>query len=76
MTAILVQGFDTTPEQCSVDVLTLARLLIIIHRMLHELSFDLDWYETSLGHDIKQAFGELFNVNETSFIKSYKKLVT
>ena len=34
--------------------------LMEIYRILHELSFNINFYETSLGNDIKQANGKRF----------------
>jgi len=42
-----------------------------IYMILYELSFKMNFYETSLGNDINQAFGDLNNVPATSFIKVY-----
>ena len=44
------------------------------YRILHELSFDINFCETSLRHVIKHAFGELCNVSITSIIAVYIKM--
>jgi len=36
--------------------------------MLHELSFDINFYETSLENVIEPAFGKLYHISSTSFI--------
>ena len=40
-----------------------------IYRTLHELSFNINFYETSLGNVIKRTIGEICNVSATIFIK-------
>ena len=46
------------------------------HRILHELSFDINIYETSLGHVVKRASDKLFDTSWTSFINVYNRIKT
>ena len=50
--------------------------VIIYIFILQKLSLNINFYETSFGNVTKPAFGELFNVCETSLMKVYIKLTS
>jgi len=37
--------------------------MLQVYRILHELSFNINKYETSLGNDNKPAYRKLYNVS-------------
>ena len=39
------------------------------YRILHELSFSINFYETCKGNGVKQVSGELYTISRTSFMK-------
>ena len=45
-------------------------------RILHELWFNFNFYDTSLRNVIKRDFSEFYNISRTSFIKDYTKHIT
>ena len=46
------------------------------YRILHDLSFYINFYELSLENVIKRAFGEAYNIPGTSFIRIYIEMTT
>ena len=43
---------------------------------LHELSFNINFHQTSLGNDIKRVIGKLYNFSRKSFITAYVRMTT